>query len=382
MKHLFFSLLVLLSMITGYSQSVVYVFYFDEVWVGDRGEPNSKPGTGKITVYDNLSIVYEGRSSTFGNFRTEFNIQTASTTFDTWFNVYSGSDKDNCQWITFFTDATNTFYFDKRNPNNEITYSLSTTNKSRNASQMNAMLLAFNNRTGIFSSFRSQSDIELPLKIEGRTSNYSVRANAGGDEIAYSVRTKTGKMIDETVFEDYEVSSDSYWADVSFHTEAAFLLKTQPNTTGSTRTATISINAKGSDIVTKMTVTQPSMVAKVNRVWVEHNKRKGLVKGMKIHVEFETFNVRGVFGYCNAYFWFANGNKLFDYNGYYRATDGQVCCSGSFNSPYDSTIYHDFELFMPYNELHINGSADCYFMVEVQVAGQSAASEKISFNVY
>lgn len=37
---------------------------------------------------------------------------------------------------------------------------------------------------------------------------------------------------------------------------------------------------------------------------------------------------------------------------------------------------------MPYAELHINGRADCYFIVEVQVAGQSVASEKVSFNVY
>ena len=124
------------------------------------------------------------------------------------------------------------------------------------------------------------------------------------------------------------------------------------------------------------------MVAKVNRVWVEHNKFKGLMKGMKIHVEFETFNVRGIQGNCNAYFSFSNGNKLLDYNGNYRAIDGQVCCPGYFTSGYDNTIYTDFELFMPYSELHISGSADCYFIVEVQVAGQSAASEKISFSFY
>lgn len=381
MKRITVSILAMLVMAVVYSQSIAYTFYYDEVWIDGRGEPDGKPGVGKVVIYDNLDVVFEGRSTAFGNFKPSFKIQSASTSLDIFLTIKSSSD-ENCEQIILGSNGVIAIYSDKRNPNNEIKYSLSSNDTERNSLTMESMMSAFKNRKGIFSTFRSEADLELPLKIEGYASNYRVTSRAGGDEIAYSVRTKTGKMIDETVFEDFDVSSDAYWADVSFHTEAAFLLKTEPNTTGSTRTATITVTPHKSDIKTYMTVTQPSMVAKVNRVWVEHNKFKGLMKGMKIHVEFETFNVRGIQGNCNAYFSFSNGNKLFDYNGNYRAVDGQVCCPGYFTSGYDNTIYTDFELFMPYSELHISGSADCYFIVEVQVAGQSAASEKISFSFY
>lgn len=382
MKRVILSIFAIIAAVTAYAQTAVYTFYFDEVWVDGRGEKNAKPGKGKITIYDNLDVVFEGSSSHFGNFRTDFKIQSASSAYDAMLYLFSGPDNDNCESLSFVAKASHVYYNDNRNPNNKICYGLVSSDRTSNESKMESLMSAFKNHTGIFSSFRSQADIELPLKIEGRTSNYSVRAKASGEETAYAVRSKTGKMVNETAFKDYEVSSDSYWADVSFRTEAAFLLKTEPNTTGRSRTATITVKAKNNDIATTMTVTQPAMVAKINRVWVEHNKRKGLIKGMKIHVEFETFNVRGITGYCNAYFSFANGNKLFDYNGNFRATDGQVCCPGYFTSGYDNTIYNNFELFMPYAELHINGRADCYFIVEVQVAGQSVASEKVSFNVY
>ena len=150
------------------------------------------------------------------------------------------------------------------------------------------MLEAFNNRTGIFVNFRSAKEIELPLKVDGRASDFKTTIPSGEYEKSYSVRTKSGKMVNETQFKDYEVWSDSHWAKIDLKTDAAFLLKTEANTTGYTRTANIYV--KSGDVTTTMTVSQPSEVAKIKRVWVDHNCYSGFVKGMKIHVEFETYN--------------------------------------------------------------------------------------------
>ena len=122
-------------------------------------------------------------------------------------------------------------------------------------------------------------------------------------------------------------------------------------------------------------------MSKINNVWVEHNKLNGLTKGMKIHVSFQTFNVRGVQGQLSAYFYQQNGTKLMDYNGAYRSVDGQVCAFLNFVPPYDQTTYNDSYLFIPYTELHVKGVMDCKLNVMVHIGGQSVASDYVSFRV-
>lgn len=379
MKRLLFSIVASIVLLSANAQSAVYTFYFDDIYIKNVGETKNKTGNGKLVIYDNLEVIFEGHSESLGHFRKSLNIKYTSNYHDAFIYLYDGPDKDKDNIVAIGSDAINAFFWDKRASDGEKTYGLFSGNN--NVSEFESFINALNNHTGIFSSFRSTDDIELPLAIEGHTSSYSVTIPANGEEKAYAVRTKTGKTVADTQYKSFEVTSDASWVSSSFQTESAFLLKSEKNTTGRTRTAHITVKPKGynGDKATVMTVKQPGLVAKVNRVWVEHNKFKGLVKGMKIHVEFETFNVKGITGYCNAYFSFSNGNKLYDYNGNYRAADGQVCCPGTFRSGYDSTTYNDFVLFMPYTELHINGRADCYFIVEVQVNGQSAASEKVSF---
>ena len=376
MKRLLFFALFVVVALTALPRNPKYYLYFDKVFISGAGE-DSKSGAGSIVVYDNLDVVYEGSAEGMGSFKVEFNATSASNISDGLFLlISSNSDNENNQRIMFLYDGSSVYYWDTRG-SSETSYSLISTDKERNSETVSAMLEAFSNRTGIFVNFRSAKEIELPLKVDGRASDFKTTIPSGEYEKSYSVRTKSGKMVNETQFKDYEVWSDSHWAKIDLKTDAAFLLKTEANTTGYTRTANIYV--KSGDVTTTMTVSQPSEVAKIKRVWVDHNCYSGFVKGMKIHVEFETYNKQGVRGECAAFFFFEDGRKLYDYNGNYRAPDGHVSCAGSFTPPYQNTTYNDFELFLPYNELHINGSADCKFAVEILLAGKSVCSDYYYF---
>jgi len=361
------------------AQKAVHTLYYDQI----MGSNGYLQGMGKLTIFDNRTVSISGKSGT-KEFNYSFDINSINMS-DGFFFLYSvSSDKDSKiknPNIIIFLDGVMAMYSDNRNENDKKSVSLKSSHPEQNRTTIDAIKKSFKNKTGLFANYRSVADIELPLTIEGHSPTYSTTISPIGDDkgYVYSVRTKTGKYVDDTSLKEYEVTSDSYWAKIDVKTESAFLVRTLDNNTGSSRKATIKVSAGG--VTTEMYITQPAMKACVKKVWIEHNKWSGLIKGMKIHVSFETYGVRGMTGTCAAYFSFANGQKLMDYNGMFRAMDGQVSCGENFRPGYDSSTYNDFVLFMPYSELHINGKADCKVDVEVQIDGQAARGESIGFTM-
>lgn len=109
---------------------------------------------------------------------------------------------------------------------------------------------------------------------------------------------------------------------------------------------------------------------KFHRIWVDHNISKNDRKGMKIHAEFEVDNVKDVPCRIAAYFYYSSGGELKDYNDSYSTTGGQVSVGETFTPSYEGTIYDDFELFMPYSELHMaDGQYDLKFDIHIYVKG-------------
>jgi len=107
---------------------------------------------------------------------------------------------------------------------------------------------------------------------------------------------------------------------------------------------------------------------KFNKVWVDHNTEQNNVMGMKIHAEFEVSHLKDVPCRAAAYFYFSSGNKLKDSNNAYNTKDGQVCVGKDFNPSYEESIYRDFELFMPYSELHMSdGKHSLKFYISLYV---------------
>lgn len=223
---------------------------------------------------------------------------------------------------------------------------------------------------------------ELPLILDGHSTSFTSyidggqtpslgRTGALGDAI--TVRTQSGKMVDETSLGDYTVSADVSWLSFPYKTTAAFSPVAEINTTGRSRTATVTVTAGG--VSSKFYVTQRAVTASIDKVWVDHNKWSGLTKGMKIHVKFNTYGVKGKTGRCSAYFYFENGQRLLDYNRNYGTYDGQVSTWADFSPGYDNTTFSDLELFIPYSELHINGHAECKFNLIISIGGEDTSSD-------
>lgn len=107
-----------------------------------------------------------------------------------------------------------------------------------------------------------------------------------------------------------------------------------------------------------------SQKATIQEIRVDHNVYDDCdQKGMKIHVKFETEDLKGIEGRVIANFFYDDETKIKDINNHYSTPDGQVCVSENFTPSYDSSTYNDFILFMPYSELHLNGSCSCYFSI-------------------
>lgn len=77
-------------------------------------------------------------------------------------------------------------------------------------------------------------------------------------------------------------------------------------------------------------------------------------KGVNVVITFTVSGMRGKTGLAATYYYFRSGDKLKDFNGAYRATDGQVSASTKFTPLYDSTKYTNLKIFIPYDELHLS----------------------------
>ena len=124
--------------------------------------------------------------------------------------------------------------------------------------------------------------------------------------------------------------------------------------------------------------------AKINRIWVDHNVYEDGIKGMKIHINMNAYNLKSKQCRASAYFYTDSGTALTDRNDNYHTTDGKVSCGENFNPGYDNTIYEDFTIFMPYNELHIytKGSYKFYVLLwdkSVSPSQELAESDWIGF---
>ena len=103
--------------------------------------------------------------------------------------------------------------------------------------------------------------------------------------------------------------------------------------------------------------------AEIEDIWVDHNVYEDGVKGMRIHIKMNVHNFRNKSGRATVYFYDNNGNALVDRNNSYDTTDGKVAVGKNFTPGYDNTVYEDFKIFMPYNELHISYQGTFKFYV-------------------
>ncbi len=93
--------------------------------------------------------------------------------------------------------------------------------------------------------------------------------------------------------------------------------------------------------------------AEFQKIWVDYNVKENGRLGMRVHVKFKTYNMKDMRSYLGIYFEKRNGTMLKTKNKKFASTDGQVAIYKFITPNYDSTVYDDAELFMPYDELNL-----------------------------
>lgn len=154
-------------------------------------------------------------------------------------------------------------------------------------------------------------------------------------------------------------------------TRSGNTLTVKINANSSTESRSDYFNVKTTDgsKVQKITLSQTgkssysNKSAKINRIWVDHNVYEDGKKGMRIHINMNVYNLKSKQCRATAYFYTESGTALTDRNNNYHTTDGKVSCGENFNPGYDNTIYEDFTIFMPNNELHIYTKGSYKFYV-------------------
>jgi serine/threonine-protein kinase len=148
----------------------------------------------------------------------------------------------------------------------------------------------------------------------------------------------------------------------------------------------------GTTTVSSTTAAEPEPTAPANgvaarfvRVWTEHNVQQDGRAGMLLHAHFIIEGARQQKCQLTAYFHYATGEVLKDFDQDYRTDDGQVSVWEDFTPEYDSTEFEDFKMFMPYDELHMEaGHHQLKFDLQLhhQPSGTVAAeSEYVPFEL-
>lgn len=94
--------------------------------------------------------------------------------------------------------------------------------------------------------------------------------------------------------------------------------------------------------------------ASFKRMWIDYDVTEGGKKGMRIHTEFEVYNMKGIPGYLGLFMQYRNGTPLKDKNKAFYSSDGEVAVYVELNPAYNPTTwYEDLDVFMPYTEFDL-----------------------------
>lgn len=121
----------------------------------------------------------------------------------------------------------------------------------------------------------------------------------------------------------------------------------------------------------------------IQKIWVDHNVYEEQKKGMRIHITFDVRNLKSKKCKANAYFYYTSGKPLKDFNDELSTTDGNVAMHDTFTPTYANSSFKDFQLFMPYDELHMGtGKYNLKFVIKLSCEGLGffAESKGYSFN--
>jgi len=111
--------------------------------------------------------------------------------------------------------------------------------------------------------------------------------------------------------------------------------------------------------ITAMLMDDPEAIYEGARI--VHNITVDGVKGMRVHAKFRVRYGKGIPSMMIAYFYLddEDNTPLKSDNPNYRTRDGGVSCHVNFTPDYESAVYEDLQLFIPYEALNME-SGDTY----------------------
>ena len=74
---------------------------------------------------------------------------------------------------------------------------------------------------------------------------------------------------------------------------------------------------------------------------------------MRVHVKFEVTGMEGVDSYLMVYYQKDDGTNLTTGSSVYGSKDGRVAGKKALKPGYDTTVYKDLDVFMPYSEMNL-----------------------------
>lgn len=102
---------------------------------------------------------------------------------------------------------------------------------------------------------------------------------------------------------------------------------------------------------TTKSATDPN--GKIDRTWVDYNVSEGGRTGMRIHNKFWTYNLKDTECYLAVYFQTDDGKDLTSEDTNFRSAKGTLALFKLLKPNYDSTVYEDITVFMPYGEISV-----------------------------
>lgn len=95
--------------------------------------------------------------------------------------------------------------------------------------------------------------------------------------------------------------------------------------------------------------------ATFDSIWVDYDVTENDVKGMRIHLAFQTYGMKGMVGYMAIYFSYNDdiAGFLKDKNNKFVSTEGDVAVYRKIEPGFDPAVYKDYSVFMPYSELDL-----------------------------
>lgn len=148
-------------------------------------------------------------------------------------------------------------------------------------------------------------------------------------------------------------------------------LRVDANTTTSSRTDYFTV--KAGNLEKRINISQSggtassSKDATIKSVSVSNNADVDGEKGLSVNVSFNISGMKGYSGKVSCYFYDTSGNALIDTNDSYGTTGNPSCVavSRSINPGYDNTVYTDFDVKIPYKELHLSSTYSRTLRVDV-----------------